>query len=142
MGNGIVQLLHKLSIRGVQGSEKLLRVIKVDLVIEHRDPITVTNDLPGDSVTDETSGRIPSRTISRPTPSSSVSPLPIRLFIPADSSQHSPPTPRPSDYPTSSLVYPRHTPSQYLWAQWHAGKLWFLLIFCCAGCTVGQGRLS
>ena len=26
---GVVQLLHKLSIRGVQGSEKLLRVIKV-----------------------------------------------------------------------------------------------------------------
>lgn len=33
--NGVVQLLHKLSIRGVQGSEKLLRVIKVGLLVCH-----------------------------------------------------------------------------------------------------------
>ena len=32
--DGIVQLLHKLSIRGVQGSEKLLRVVK-NPVTEH-----------------------------------------------------------------------------------------------------------
>jgi hypothetical protein len=31
---GVVQLLHKLSIRGVQGSEKLLRVIKVSCYVQ------------------------------------------------------------------------------------------------------------
>lgn len=29
----LVQLLHKLSIRGVSGSEKLLKVIKVDFAL-------------------------------------------------------------------------------------------------------------
>jgi len=94
----IVQLLHKLSIRGVNGSEKLLRVIKVSSSLSS-------------CVEKELTGRTPSLTISPRIPSNSVCPLFSLLFQPI-SDTHEPslthsPIRRRTYYPI--IPVPPHT---------------------------------
>jgi len=54
----MVQLLHKLSIRGVNGPEKLLKVIK-NPVIDHLPPNTIKITLSGDAPTQRLSSYLP-----------------------------------------------------------------------------------
>jgi len=54
----MVQLLHKLSIRGVNGPEKLLKVIK-NPIIDHLPPNTIKITLSGDSPTQRLSKYLP-----------------------------------------------------------------------------------
>ncbi|KAF9070327.1 Alpha/beta knot methyltransferase [Rhodocollybia butyracea] len=54
----MVQLLHKLSIRGVQGSEKLLKVVK-NPVVDHFPPDTYKITLSGDSPVQKLSTYLP-----------------------------------------------------------------------------------
>lgn len=136
-----VQLLHKLSIRGVNGSEKLLRVIKVSLstlfavswdeLIVRTQSLIISPRIPLNSVCqlNHTARPLTHLFISFSAYWSSAHLGLLRgLDHPADIQPY-PLTHLLSDYPSSSPHYPKHILLLYSSELWQGGESLSLLIF-------------
>lgn len=113
--SGLVQLLHKLSIRGVQGSEKLLRVIKVSRPMLSDEIFLL--DLEADTIAEPGNRSLPDQ--HDQTQYAILDPLHRRA---ADRLQHSLLTHRRSDYLNSYLPCQRRIPSRCSSGPWHEGE--------------------